>query len=98
MKLRALTAFALIALIVLLAAASTGCGREATVTEPSVDSSSTVEATVQPSAEIPPSATQGASGLDVNGVDTELGAMEKELDSLDMPSDADFNDAEGALY
>jgi hypothetical protein len=32
------------------------------------------------------------------GVGAELDAMEKELDQLDMPSDADFSDAEGALY
>jgi hypothetical protein len=36
--------------------------------------------------------------LDPSSVGTELDAMEKELDQMDMPSDADFSDAEGALY
>jgi hypothetical protein len=35
---------------------------------------------------------------DIRSIDAELDAMQKELDSLAMPADSDFSDAEGALY
>jgi hypothetical protein len=42
--------------------------------------------------------TPAAGSVDALGVGAELDAMEKELDQMDMPSDIDFSDAEGALY
>jgi hypothetical protein len=47
---------------------------------------------------VPQATSPQVKALDPGGVGTELDAMEKELDQMDMPSDADFSDAEGALY
>jgi uncharacterized lipoprotein len=47
---------------------------------------------------VPQATSPQVKALDPSGVGVELDAMEKELDQLDMPSDSDFSDAEGALY
>jgi hypothetical protein len=94
-------AAAALLLATLLGTAVAGCGPESSVTGSATETTASIE-TTQPAddaaTDIPPSATSGGSGLNASGVDTELNAMEKELDSLDMPSDADFSNAEGALY
>lgn len=82
----------------LLGIALCGCGPEPRATEPAERQPATSSESATDVPDIPPSATPRASGLDAAGVDVELDAMERELDSMEMPSDADFTDAEGALY
>lgn len=85
-------------LAVVIGTAATGCcGPAARTPDPGAGSA---EATVTAEATegIPPTTTDGTSGLDPDGFERELDAMERELDSMEMPSDADFSDAEGALY
>jgi hypothetical protein len=95
-----------LALAVLLVALVVGCSAEtATWQVETAGSSSTAatEATLPGVTADPPDAVPQATSpqvrtLDPSSVGTELDAMEKELDQMDMPSDADFSDAEGALY
>jgi hypothetical protein len=54
--------------------------------------------TADPPDAVPQATSPQVRTLDPSSVGTELDAMEKELDQMDMPSDADFSDAEGALY
>lgn len=89
------TIAAALLLATVLGTALTGCGplpREMTALPPGP------EASVTDTSDIPPSATAGTEGLNQSGLDRELDAMERELDQLDMPSDADFGGAEDALY
>lgn len=44
-----------------------------------------------------PGATSGGK-VDVGSIDDQLKAMQKELDGMKMPSDADFNGAAGSVY
>lgn len=45
-----------------------------------------------------PDSSGGTSQSEIKAVDQQLDAMQKELDSLKMPTDNDFGSAEGALY
>lgn len=40
----------------------------------------------------------GSASLDVESLDAELAAMERELDGMKMPSDSDFDSAAGSVY
>jgi hypothetical protein len=101
-----LRAASALALAILLVALVVGCGAE-TVTQqvetagpPSITETavSSPGVTATPPDIVPQATSPELKALDPSGVGTELGAMEKELDQMDMPSDADFSDAEGALY
>ncbi len=91
-----------------LALGLSGCGRSAErVVAPSATAETTasVDATAAPSA----AATSAPAGEDPDGppapirsteaeaLENELKAIERELESLDMPSDSDFQDIEGSL-
>lgn len=93
-------AFAL-ALSATLSACSTGPANVAgpVGVSPTVPS---VEQTAAPSEGtstlVPNGGGSGGSTSEVKTLDQQLDAMQKELDSLKMPSDSDFGDAESALY
>ncbi len=42
--------------------------------------------------------SEQADSLDLKAIEGQLDAMQSELDSLDMPSDSDFDAAESAVY
>jgi len=54
--------------------------------------------TVEASEPVAPIAPDGGSPADAKALDTQLDAMQRELDALKMPADGDFGDAENALY
>ena len=83
----------------IIGTAAAGCGPESRDALGPTGSAETAEATGAADGVVdpPPTGTSDTAGLDRAGLDTELDAMERELDSMDMPSDADFSDAEGAL-
>ncbi|NTW28841.1 MAG: hypothetical protein HGA39_05695 [Coriobacteriia bacterium] len=93
------------ALLVVLALSLTGCadrqqpsisvqpsalGSTTATTSPSAGSPSAEEAATSPSA--------GLSAQDAQSLDAQLAAIQKQLDSLSMPSDADLGDIEAGLY
>jgi hypothetical protein len=86
-----------------LTAATFGCGGQSSTVSSGTPSVAVTEA-ASPDAsgeaadETTPAAGSAAGSVDALGVGAELDAMEKELDQMDMPSDIDFSDAEGALY
>jgi PBP1b-binding outer membrane lipoprotein LpoB len=95
-----------VALAVALTVLVIGCGSETGTQEAGTDASpslvatdtSTSEVSADPVDTVPQATSPQVKTLDPSGVGTELDAMAKELDLLDMPSDADFSEAEGALY
>jgi hypothetical protein len=95
-------ALILIALGIVLIAAAFGCGDESPAVLSGVPTPSSavtsMPASADPTGDVPTAPASVPPGVDARGVGAELDAMEKELDQMDMPSDADFTDAEGALY
>jgi multidrug efflux pump subunit AcrA (membrane-fusion protein) len=91
-----------LALGIVLIAAALGCGDESpalltgVATPPSVVT--TMPTSADPTGDVPGASVSVPPGVDASGVGAELDAMEKELDQMDMPSDGDFTNAEGALY
>jgi hypothetical protein len=63
---------------------------------------SVVETTVTTANAAPGTPSPGGSSIssqaDAEAIDKQLDAMQKELDSLSMPTDSDFGTAESALY
>jgi hypothetical protein len=63
---------------------------------------SAIETTVTSADATPGTAPPGGSSIssqaDAEAIDQQLDAMQKELDSLSMPTDSDFGTAESALY
>jgi uncharacterized protein YceK len=70
------------------------------LTDDSAEASSASDVLDQPGSASPGTAAEpvAATAQDIKTIDAELNAMQKELDSLAMPSDSDFAGAEGALY
>jgi len=100
MMARALTSsIACVALsaVVLLGA---GCQSPRGLQEPSAGPTSSGESTAASAATGIPEPTAVATPLDesqAEALEAELKAIESELDSMDLPSDNDFKDIEGAL-
>jgi hypothetical protein len=45
-----------------------------------------------------PAKTSSKDSVDLTSIQSQLDAMQKELDKLSLPSDKDFNGAAGAVY
>jgi hypothetical protein len=92
-------------LAVALTTLGIGCGGDTAIQEVGTGPPSSLLATEassgvspDPVDAVPQATSPQVKALDPSGIGTELDAMAKELDRMDMPSDADFSDAEGALY
>lgn len=60
----------------------------------SAESTAAMDAT----AAVLPDGSGSTTPAEIKAVDQQLDAMQREIDSLSMPTDSDFGSAEGALY
>lgn len=90
--------------VALAASMATGCTRRTAMLDGSpqtgsIEQTSGAEGSgsAGPGVAVQPGATSGGMS-DVGSIDDQLKAMQKEIDGMKMPSDADFNGAAGSVY
>lgn len=106
MVLRRASLAAVLVLTLAAAVASAGCAGRGSAALPPGEAAPSAGTGASDAATAPPVAADGATsdravvpeGKDSAAIDAQLNAMQKELDSLAMPDDKDFDAAAGAVY
>lgn len=80
-----------------IAAALAGCGGVGETTPQGAVSSAAVEATASPAPDATASESAATGDPSQDDLQAELEAIERELDAMTLPDDADFSDIESAL-
>ena len=84
--------------IAAVALGATGCrSSNSPAASPSVTATSSVNASSGAGSGDASGGVKPLKPSEASELETELNAIEKELDSMDLPSDSDFKDIEGAL-